>query len=133
MKMLFLTSLLLLSACTTSVYKPFDDLIGYSDEVVDREQGIYKIGYVGHEWITNSKAEQEKVIDYTLLRSAEVALLNGFRFFIIIENNSEARKILKNKITSTISLGSAILPIGTVLFNSSIIGSACLQKAQPCE
>ncbi len=95
MKMLFLTSLLFLSACTTSVYKPFDDLIGYSDEVVDREEGIYKIGYVGHEWITNSKAEQEKVIDYTLLRSAEVALLNGFRFFIIIENNSEARKIVK--------------------------------------
>jgi len=95
MKILFLSSLLFLSACTTSVYRPFDDSIGYSDEVVDKEKGIYKISYVGNEWITNSKAEQEKVIDYTLMRSAEVALINGFGFFIILENNSEARKILK--------------------------------------
>ncbi|SVA32026.1 uncharacterized protein METZ01_LOCUS84880, partial [marine metagenome] len=82
----------LLSSCTTTSYQELDSSVGYWDEKVDQSADTFKIGFDGAEWNRNSIAEQEKVIDYALLRSAEVALDNGFRYFVISENHSYTEK-----------------------------------------
>ena len=82
----------LLSSCTTTSYQELDSSVGYWDEKVNQSADTFKIGFDGAEWNRNSIAEQEKVIDYALLRSAEVALDNGFRYFVISENLSYTEK-----------------------------------------
>ena len=82
----------LLSSCTTTSYQELDSSVGYWDEKVDQSADTFKIGFDGAEWNRNSIAEQEKVMDYALLRSAEVALDNGFRYFVISENHSYTEK-----------------------------------------
>jgi hypothetical protein len=81
-----------LSSCTTTSYQKLDSSVGYWDESIDQSADTFKIGFDGAEWNKNSIAEQEKVIDYALLRSAEVALDNGFRYFVISENLSYTEK-----------------------------------------
>ena len=81
-----------LSSCTTTSYQKLDSSVGYWDEKIDQFADTFKIGFDGAEWNKNSIAEQEKVIDYALLRSAEVALDNGFRYFVISENLSYTEK-----------------------------------------
>ena len=82
----------LLSSCTITSYQKLDSSVGYWDESIDQSTDTFKIGFDGAEWNKNSAVEQEKVIDYALLRSAEVALDNGFTYFLISENQSYTEK-----------------------------------------
>lgn len=82
----------LLSSCTITSYQKIDSAVGYWDESIDQSTDTFKIGFDGAEWNKNSLVEQEKVIDYALLRSAEIALDNGFRYFLISENQSYTEK-----------------------------------------
>ncbi len=82
----------LLSSCTITSYQKLDSAVGYWDESIDQSTDTFKIGFDGAEWNKNSLVEQEKVIDYALLRSAEIALDNGFRYFLISENQSYTEK-----------------------------------------
>ena len=82
----------LLSSCTTTSYQKLDSSVGYWDESINQSADTFKIGFDGTEWNRNSAIEQEKVMDYALLRSAEVALDNGFRYFLISENHSYTEK-----------------------------------------
>ncbi len=82
----------LLSSCTITSYQKLDSAVGYWDESIDQSTDTFKIGFDGAEWNKNSVVEQEKVIDYALLRSAEVALDNGFTYFLISENQSYTEK-----------------------------------------
>ena len=81
-----------LSSCTTPSYQKLDSSVGYWDERINQSANTFKIGFDGTEWNRNSAVEQEKVMDYALLRSAEVALDNGFRYFVISENHSYTEK-----------------------------------------
>ena len=81
-----------LSSCTTPSYQKLDSSVGYWDERINQSADTFKIGFDGTEWNRNSAIEQEKVMDYALLRSAEVALDNGFRYFLISENHSYTEK-----------------------------------------
>ena len=82
----------LLSSCTTTSYQKLDSSVGYWDESINQSADTFKIGFDGAEWNKNSLVEQEKVIDYALLRSAEIALNNGSRYFLISENQSYTEK-----------------------------------------
>ncbi len=87
----------LLSSCTITSYQKIDSAVGYWDESIDQSTDTFKIGFDGAEWNKNSLVEQEKVIDYALLRSAEIALDNGFRYFLISENQSYTEKKTTNE------------------------------------
>ncbi|MBC8227598.1 MAG: hypothetical protein H8E74_10800 [Gammaproteobacteria bacterium] len=89
----------LVIGCTNSTYQPLKSSIGYWDNVIEGYSNSFNIGYKGAEWVNESKEEEERVIDFTLLRSAEVAKSHGYSFFIISENKSykEEKFIMNDK------------------------------------
>ena len=80
-----LLGLLLTSGCVPTPYKSqkWNFLGGYSEKTV--AQDTYEIRFKG-----NGFTEREAVIDYALLRSAEVALLHQCAFFAIIDAKENA-------------------------------------------
>lgn len=56
---------------------------GYSETQLDTN--VFRVSFNG-----NSYTSREKVYDYTLLRCAELALNNGFKFFIIADSSNSA-------------------------------------------
>jgi len=54
---------------------------GYAD--VKIQDDIFKISFKGNAYLGSSKCQ-----DYTLLRAAEVALENGYKYFIILDEKS---------------------------------------------
>ena len=59
--------------------------------------------YEGSQWINKSDAEAQKVVDYSLLRSAELSLENDFPFFVILSNDSETREIIRDDSVCTLN------------------------------
>ena len=54
---------------------------GYSD--MKMQEDIFRVAFSGNAYVGMGRVE-----DYTLLRSAEVALENGYKYFIIIDEKS---------------------------------------------
>ena len=54
---------------------------GYSETQLD--ENVFKISFRG-----NAYTARERVADFTLLRSAELTLKNGFEYFVIIDADS---------------------------------------------
>jgi len=77
--------LTLTSGCVPTPYKSqkWSFLGGYSEKLV--KQDIYEIRFKGNAFTT-----REAVVDYALLRSAEVALLHQCAFFAIIDAKENA-------------------------------------------
>lgn len=72
--------LVFFQGCATSYQK--DGLTGgYSETQLD--ENVFKVSFRG-----NGYTRRDRVADFTLLRSAELALENGFNFFVIIDSNS---------------------------------------------
>ena len=80
-----------LAACSSG-YRPLNDSGGYWDEKVESSSNKYKIGYDGNKWHSDPINRKERVIDLALLRSAEVALENGFKYFIISDSSAYTEK-----------------------------------------
>ena len=80
-----LSWLILASGCVPTPYKSqkWSFLGGYSEKMV--KQDIYEIKFKG-----NGFTKREAVVDYALLRSAEVALLHQCTFFAIIDAKENA-------------------------------------------
>ena len=78
---------ILLVSCSTG-YRPLNDSGGYWDERIESSSNRFNIGYNGNKWHSDPINRKERVTDLALLRSAEVALENGFKYFII--SNSKA-------------------------------------------
>lgn len=74
----FLFLCLLLSGCATP-YQPMGFRGGYSDSQLQNDQ--FQVSFLGNAKLTQAKARQ-----YALRRAAEVALSNGFDYFIVEEN-----------------------------------------------
>ena len=93
---ILLYALILFSCSTTN--NQIESLIdGFTEELIDEAQGHYRVVYEGSNWINKSDAEAQKVIDYSLLRSAELSLENDFKFFVILSNDSETRELIKDE------------------------------------
>ena len=91
-----LYALILFSCSATNNHN--ESLIdGFTEELIDQAEGHYRVVYEGSNWINKSEAEAQKVIDYSLLRSAELSLENNFKFFVILSNDSETRELIKDK------------------------------------
>jgi len=69
----------LLSSCATSYHrKSFTG--GYSE--IQMDKNIFKVSFRG-----NSKTTMERAVDFTLLRSSELTLRDGFKYFTITKGN----------------------------------------------
>jgi hypothetical protein len=90
-----------LVSCTTG-YRPLGDSGGYWDEQIETTANRFTIGYDGNKWHSNPVNQKERVIDLALLRSAEVALENGFKYFIVSDSKAytEKTRSLQGSITS---------------------------------
>ena len=73
--------ILLLAGCATS-YQPKGLTGGFSE--IQIAEGTYQITFEG-----NGFTEKRKTTDFTLLRSAEIALENGYRYFVITDSRGE--------------------------------------------
>ena len=91
----------LLISCTTG-YRPLNDSSGYWDERIEPSSNKFTIGYDGNKWHSNPVNRKERVMDLALLRSAEVALENGFKYFIVSDSKAytEKTRSLQGSITS---------------------------------
>ena len=91
----------LLISCTTG-YRPLNDSSGYWDERIEPSSNKFTIGYDGNKWHSNPVNQKERVMDLALLRSAEVALENGFKYFIVSDSKvyTEKTRSLQGSITS---------------------------------
>ena len=91
-KTLFIICLsVFLASCSTG-YRPLNDSGGYWDERIETTSNQFKIGYDGNKWHSDPVNRKERVIDLALLRSAEVALENGFKYFIISDSTAYTEK-----------------------------------------
>ena len=90
-----------LVSCATG-YQPLNDSSGYWDERIEPSSNKFTIGYDGNKWHSNPVNQKERVIDLALLRSAEVALENGFKYFIVSDSKAytEKTRFLQGSITS---------------------------------
>lgn len=76
---------LLLSGCEVVGYQSYESGIGYSSTYTTNN--VYSVSYTGA-----SSANFAKISDLALLRSAEIAIENGYDYFIIAEEkNNEFR------------------------------------------
>ena len=80
-----------LASCSTG-YRPLNDSGGYWDERIESTSNKFKIGYDGNKWHSDPVNRKERVIDLALLRSAEVALENGFKYFVISDSVAYTEK-----------------------------------------
>ena len=79
-KVIIIFSLILLQACATS-YQRKGFFGGYSETQLD--ENVFKVSFNG-----NGYTRRESAADFTLLRSAELTLENGYQYFVIIDANS---------------------------------------------
>lgn len=78
---------LALAACATSTpYAPAEGGNGYGFSEQRIEANRYRVMFRG-----NSSTNRETVETFLLYRAAELTLANGFDYFIVIENDTEAR------------------------------------------
>ena len=80
-----------LVSCATG-YQPLNDSSGYWDEQIETTANRFTIGYDGNKWHSDPVNRKEKIKDLTLLRSAEVALENGFKYFVISDSKAYTEK-----------------------------------------
>jgi len=82
-KAILLLIVLFLSGCATG-YQKQGLTGGYTDMKI--QDDIFKVGFKG-----NAKCSLERAEDFTLLRCAEVAIENGYAYFVVIDGKSGVR------------------------------------------
>lgn len=80
MKYTIILIMLCLQACATS-YQSNGFSGGYSETQLD--ENVFKVSFRG-----NGYTRRDRVADFTLLRSAELALKNGYNYFVVIDSGS---------------------------------------------
>ncbi len=104
-KALILTMTLMISACATS-YKTDGFTGGYSETRLD--ENVFTVSFKG-----NAMTSRERAADFTLMRSAELALENDYQYFVIIDKQSYTKistyvsPVTSNTTTTANTTGSA--------------------------
>ncbi|MED6343709.1 MAG: hypothetical protein VX658_05040 [Pseudomonadota bacterium] len=95
-KIMTIVPVLMIIACSTTSDQSQSVIDGFSENLVNEGANHYRVVYEGSQWINKSDAEAQRVVDYSLLRSAELSLENDFPFFVILSNDSENREIIRD-------------------------------------
>jgi hypothetical protein len=84
MKMLpvFVSALALITGCATS-YQPRGLSGGYSETQLG--ENIFQVSFHG-----NGYTSRERASDFALLRSADVTIENGFRYFVVVDSGKSS-------------------------------------------
>ena len=90
-KIMTIVPVLMIIACSATGDQSQSVIDGFSENLVNEVSNHYRVVYEGSQWINKSDAEAQRVVDYSLLRSAELSLENDFPFFVILSNDSENR------------------------------------------
>ena len=90
---------IILQGCATS-YQKNSFTGGYSETQLDKN--VFNVSFRG-----NGYTGRERVADFTLLRSAELTLENGFQYFAIIDANSYTSNSTYTTPTTSQTTGSA--------------------------
>lgn len=114
MKLLGLIFLAFLTACATP-YQPHGTSGGFSETQLD--QNVFQVTFKGNAYIS-----REQVNDYTLLRSAEVTLENGFSYFVIVDKDQYVTQ--SSYTTPSTTYGTA------TIYGNSVYGSATTYGGQ---
>ena len=101
---------------------------GYSHTVID--ENIFKVSFKG-----NGFTSKERVADFTLLRSAEITLQNGFKYFVIINNDSystleayENNIYTKPSSTNMIKCFKKKPKLNVIIYNANFIKKSIKEK-----
>lgn len=119
-----LTMFLLIGCATTYQSKGFSG--GFSETQLD--ENIFTVRFNG-----NGFTSAERASDFTILRSAELALQNGFTHFVIVDANQYTQtSTYKAPTTATTTLntnttGTASIYGNTGTYNSNTYGTATTQ------
>lgn len=94
--------ILALTGCTTA-YKPYGFSGGYSD--IALSESLYKISFEG-----NAFTSKELVQNYLLRRCAELTAQKGYKYFVIVNENTEVsqRTITTPTTVQTNSMGTSM-------------------------
>jgi len=95
-KIMTIVPVLMIIACSATGDQSQSVIDGFSENLVNEVANHYRVVYEGSQWINKSDAEAQRVVDYSLLRSAELSLENDFPFFVILSNDSENREIIRD-------------------------------------
>ena len=95
-KIMTIVPVLLIIACSSTGDQSQSVIDGFSENLVNEVANHYRVVYEGSQWINKSDAEAQRVVDYSLLRSAELSLENDYPFFVILANDSENREIIRD-------------------------------------
>ena len=84
-------SLFVLTSILVGCSTPYQSsgFFGGFDEIQLSEDS-YQVSYAGNRYTSNQQA-----IDYTLLRSAEIAIANGYKYFIVIDSENRVSTSLR--------------------------------------
>jgi hypothetical protein len=102
MKSIFIVALMvaaILSGCATT-YQKDSFTGGYSETQLG--ENIFQVSFKG-----NAYTSREKVSDFTLLRSAEIAIENGYRYFAVVESEKYSKVGAYTTPTTSQTTGSA--------------------------
>jgi hypothetical protein len=119
---ILLVSSVLLSGCSTT-YESNGFSGGYSETQLD--ENVFKVAFRG-----NGYTGRERVDDFTLLRSAELTIQSGYKYFVIVNANSYTSN--STYITPTIattnvnanSYGTANIYDNNATYNENTYGTA---------
>jgi len=80
---ILVVAVVMLSGCATT-YQPQSFSGGYSETQIG--ENIFQVSFRG-----NGYTSRERASDFSLVRSAEVVLENGFRYFVIVESEKGSK------------------------------------------
>ena len=112
--MKILSCLLLMGSLATGCMTPYQPL-GYTGGYTDTQLGenVFRITFRG-----NVEVSKDRAADYSLLRAAEIALANGFRYFVISDSKVESNIFTYTTPTQSSTTGSAHV-IGNSVYGST--------------
>ncbi|MCW8933437.1 MAG: hypothetical protein OQK98_01815 [Gammaproteobacteria bacterium] len=96
-KIVFIIIAVLLQGCATS-YQKTGFSGGYSETQLD--ENVFKVSFRG-----NGYTGRERVADFTLLRSSELTLKNGYKYFAVIDANSYTSNSIYTTPTTSYTTG----------------------------
>lgn len=90
---------LLVTGCVTP-YQPNGFMGGFTETQLD--ENVFRVSFRG-----NANTGKERVDDFTLLRSAELSLKNGFSYFAIIDEKDYTSRTSYTEASTSTTTGSA--------------------------
>jgi len=120
--LIFIISFVCLSSCATA-YKSQGFSGGYSE--TQYSENVFQVSFKG-----NGYTSRERASDFALLRSAEVALEHGFKYFFIVNNDNYSKNMAYTTPTHSYTSGSSFtngtinMNRNTGTYNGTTYGSA---------